>query len=185
MRDDQDLRREVEHREDEVEVRRLAEPADVQPAEQRDHDQATDHVARRVRQRRPERAQVVRHEEGRDRDREDVVEAERPPGDERHELVERVPREARGAARLGEHRRSLGVRLGGEREQPPREHEHDRREPERVGRHQAERVVDRRTHVAVGGREQTAHPDAAAQPVGLNSSHRPSSTVGGASSRGR
>ena len=125
----------------------------------------------RVRQRRPERAQVVGHEERRDRDREDVVEAQRPPGDERHELVERVPREARGAAGLGEHRRALGVRLGGQREQAAGEHEHDRREPERVRRDQAERVVDRRAHVAVGGREQTAHPDAAAQSVGLDARH--------------
>ena len=183
--DDQHLRGEVEHREDEVEVRRFPEPPDVQPGQGRDHDQAADHVARRVRQRRPERAQVVGHEERRDRDREDVVEAQRPAGDERHELVERVPREARGTARLGEHRSALGIRLGGEREQPARKHEHDRRQPERVGGDQAERVVDRRAHVAVGGREQTAHPYAAPQSVGLNSSHLPPSTVGGTSSRGR
>ena len=112
---------------------------------------------------RPERAQVVGHEEGRDRDREDVVEAERPAGEERDQLVERVAGEARGPARLGEHRRALGVRLGGQREQPTGQHEHHRREAERVGGDQAQRVVDRRAHVAVGGREQAAYTDAAPQ----------------------
>jgi hypothetical protein len=90
--DDQDLRGEVEQGEDEIEVGRLADPPDVQPREQRDHDQTADHVAGWVRQRGPERAQVVRDEKGRDRDREDVVQAQRPAGEERHELVERVAR---------------------------------------------------------------------------------------------
>jgi hypothetical protein len=88
-------------------------------------------------------------------------------------------------AGFGEHRRPFGVRLGGEREQPACEHEHDRRQPERVGRDETERVVDRRAHVAVGGREQTADPYAAPQSVGLDARHFARSTVGGVPSSTR
>ena len=181
--DDQDLGGQVEHSEHEVEVRGLADPADVQPGEQRDHDQAADHVSGRMGQRLPERAQVVGHEERRDRDRQDVVEAEGPAGEERDQFVERVAGKTRRAARLREHRRALGVRLGRQGEQPTGQHEHHRREAQRVGGNQTQRVVDRRAHVAVGGREQAAYTYAAPQSMLLNPSHRPSSTVVGTPSR--
>ena len=45
-------------------IRRFADPPDVQPGQQGDHDQPPDHVSGRVRQSRPERPQVVRDEEG-------------------------------------------------------------------------------------------------------------------------
>jgi hypothetical protein len=160
--DDHDLRREVGDRQEEVELRRFADPADVQRGQRGDDDEAADDVARVVRQRRPERAEVVRHEERRDRDRQDVVERQRPAGEERHELVERVPREARGAPRLREHRRSLRVRLRRQGEEPPGEHEDDRRQAERIERDETERVVDRRADIAVRGGEQATEADAAA-----------------------
>ena len=50
---------------------------------------------------RPEDGQVVGHEEGRDGDRDDVVEHQRPAGAEADELVEGAAREARRAAGLG------------------------------------------------------------------------------------
>src|SRR5205823_6599807 len=43
---------------------------------------------------------------------------------------------------------------GGQVEDPAGQHEDDRRQPERERGDQAERVVDRRADVAVGGREQ-------------------------------
>ena len=141
-------------------LRRLADARDVDRCEDRDRDQAADDVARVVGQRGPERAQVVRHEEGRDRDREDVVERQRPARQERDDLVEGVAGEARGAPGLREHRGALGIGLRGQREQPAGEHEHHRREPERVGGDEPERVVDRRADVAVGGGEERADPHA-------------------------
>ncbi len=163
--DEQDLGAEVDDREHEVELGRLAEPADVQPGQQRDHDQAPEDVVRVVLERAEagERAQVVRHEERRDRDREDVVEAQRPAGEERDDVVEGVARERGGAARFGEHRGALGVRFRGQREQPAGEHEDQRRQPERVRGDEPERVVDRGADVAVGGREHPRDPDRLAQ----------------------
>ena len=105
-------------------------------------------------QRRPEDREVVRHEERRDRDRDDVVEHLRPGGPERDELVERAPREARRPAGLGEEHRPLGVGRGRAGEDQPRDDEDERREPERDRRGDAERVVDRRADVPVGGREE-------------------------------
>ena len=160
---EQDLREQVGDREEDVQRRRLAQAAHVQAGEHGDHDQSADDVARVVPQAGEECAQVVGHEERADRDRDDVVERQRPAGEERRHLVERVPGERRGAARLREHRGSLGVGLRGEREQAAREDENERRQPERVRRHKAERVVDRRADVAVRRREQPGHPDRAAQ----------------------
>ena len=47
----------------------------------------------------------------------------------------------------------------------PGDEEDDRREPERVARDEAERVVDRRADVAVGGREERVDPEHALQAV--------------------
>ena len=118
-----------------------------------------------------ERAQVVRHEERRDRDREDVVEAQRPAGEERDDVVEGVARERGGAAGFREHRGALGVGFGREHEQPAGEQEHQRREPERVRGDEPERVVDRGADVAVGGREQPGHADRAPQSVLCQACH--------------
>ena len=99
--DEQQLRHEVDDGERDVQARGLLRAEDVDGAEDRDDDRADDDVRRRGAQRLPEQpADVVRHEERRDRDRDDVVEHLRPGREERHELVERVAREARRAARL-------------------------------------------------------------------------------------
>ena len=117
-----------------------------------------DHVARAVAKRRPEHRQVVRHEEGRDRGRDDVVEHLAPAGDEADHLVEGVAGEARRPPGLRVHHRRLDVGGGGEGEDQPGDQERDRGQAEREARHHPERVVDRRADVPVGGREQ--RPDA-------------------------
>ena len=94
-------------------------------------DDAADRVVGPSLQHRPEHGQVVGHEEGRDGDRDDVVEHQCPAGAEADELVEGVAREARGAAGLGKHRRGLGIRPGRRHEEQAGEHEDDRRQAER------------------------------------------------------
>ena len=163
--DEQHLRAEVGDGQEEVELGRLAEAADVERGEQHDRDQPTDDVARVVRERGEEGAEVVRHEERGDRDRDDVVEAQRPTGEERDDVVEGVSREGGGTAGFGEHRRALGVGLGGQHEQPAGEHEDERRQPERVRGDEPERVVDRGADVAVGGGEESGDADGTAQTV--------------------
>ena len=116
-----------------------------------------------VAERLPEDGQVVGHEEGRDRDRDDVVEHLPPGGEEADQLVEGVAGEARGAARLRVHHRRLGVGGGGGDEDQAGDHEGDRGQAEREGGGDAERVVDRRADVAVGGGEQGADAVDAAQ----------------------
>ena len=141
---DQDgLGAEVGHREDQVEPRRLLGPLHVQEGEEDDHRDAADDVARRFPEPRPEHGQVVRDEEGRDRDRDDVVEHLAPAREEADQLVEGVAREARRAAGLGEHHGRLGVgrRRGGEDQAG--DDERDRRQAEGEGGGDAERVVDR------------------------------------------
>ena len=111
-------------------------------------------------QRLPEQAaDVVGHEERRDGDRGDVGEHLRPRGEERPELVERAPREARRAAGLRVHRRRLGVGGRGAEEEEPRDDEDDRGQAQRERGDEAERVVDRRPDVAVGRREQRVGPE--------------------------
>ena len=166
-RDEQELRREVEHREQDVELRRLLDADDVQADEQPREGDADDHVPRRRAQRLPEDREVVRHEDHRDRDGDHVVEHLRPRGSERDELVERVPRERRGAAGLGVAHRSLGVRRGRRGEDEAADDEDERRQAERDARRQAERVVDRRADVAVGGRKEGVRPENAFELVGL------------------
>ena len=73
------LGEQVEGREDQVELRRLPQAPDVQRRQRHDHRDAAEDVARVVLERREEDGQVVRHEERRDGDRDDVVEGERPP----------------------------------------------------------------------------------------------------------
>ena len=133
--------------------------------EQDDHDAAADDVPRVLAQRPPEDREVVRHEERRDGDRDDVVEHLRPRRPERDELVEGVAREARGAAGLREAHRPLRVGGRGGGEDQARDHEDDRRQAEREDGRDAERVVDRRADVAVSGREERRRPENALQPL--------------------
>src|SRR5215204_5593921 len=111
----------------------------------------------------PEDRKVVRDEERRDGDRDDVVEHLRPGGPEGDEFVEGVSGEARGAARLGVTDRSLGVAQRCGSEEYPRDHEDNRGQPKREDRRDPEGVVDRRADVAVGGREQRRRPEDALQ----------------------
>ena len=110
-------------------------------AETRDDD-----VPRRVAERvGPERrADVVRQEQRGERDHDQVVEEERPAGDEAGEVVVRAPRERLGAAGLGDRRGPLGVRERDEPEDDARDGEDDGRQPERRRGDDPERDVDRR-----------------------------------------
>ena len=151
----QQLRHQVDEREDDVDAGRLLGAEDVDRGQQGDHCRAEDDVAGRRPQGLPEQpADVVRHEERRDRDGDRVVEHLRPGGEERDELVERAPGEARRAACLRVHRRRLGVRGGRPEEEDARDDEHHRRQAECERGHQPERVVDRRPDVPVRRREQ-------------------------------
>ena len=151
-----DLGAQVPDGEDQVEPGGLLRSLDVQRREDRDDHDAAEDVSRAVAERRPEDAQVVRHEERRDGDRDHVIEHLRPGRDERCELVERVPGEAGGPAGLRVHDRRLRVGGRGEGEDHARDHERDRRQPEGERRGDAERVVDRRADVPVRRREQRA-----------------------------
>ena len=154
-RDQQDLGEEVDDGEQDVEPGRLLDADDVDDREHGDDQRAADDVAGGRTQRLPEQpADVVRHEERRDGDRDDVVEHLAPRGEEGPELVERAPRERGRAAGLRVHRRGFRVRGGGAVEEEAGDDEDHRRQTERVGRDESERVVDRGADVAVGGGEE-------------------------------
>ncbi len=156
---EQHLGHEVRDGERDVEPGGLLDPDDVDHAQHGDHADAEDDVAGRAAQVVPEEpADVVRHEERRDGDRDRVVEHLAPGGEERPELVEGVPRERGGAAGLGVHGGGLGVGRGRQVEDHAGDQEDHRRQAEGEGRDQAERVVDRRADVAVGRREQRVDP---------------------------
>ena len=161
------LGQEVGDREADVHAGRLLHAHDVERAEQGHHDDAGDDVRRRLAERVPEDAEVMRHEERRDGDRDDVGEHLAPRREEGPELVEGAAGEARRAAGLGEHRRGLGVGGGGGGEDQAGDHEHHRRHAGRVDRHEAEGVVDRAADVAVGGREQRPGSEHALEPAVL------------------
>ena len=156
----QQLREEVDHGQQDVDAGRLLDADDVDQAEDDDDADAEEDVGRAVAQRvdADHAAEVVRHEERRDGDRDRVVEHLRPGREEGRELVEGAAGERRRAARLGVHRGGLGV--GGRRqiEDEAGDDEDDRRQAERERRDEAERVVDRRAHVPVGGREEGVDP---------------------------
>ena len=78
-----------------------------------------------------------------------------------------MPREARGAARLREAHRPLGVRRRRRREEEAGDDEDDRRQPEREEGGYAEGVVDRRADVAVRGGEEGVRPEDALELVRL------------------
>ena len=150
--DEQELGREVENGQDDVQFHGLADPEYVQPHEQEDDCNAGDDVPRRGLQRRPEDRQVMGHEIGRDRDRDDVVEHLAPGREEARNLVEGVARETGRAARLGEANRSLGVGERGRQKEDAGDDEDKRRQPESETGGYAERVIDRGADVSVSGR---------------------------------
>ena len=173
--DQQHLRGEVHDGQEDVDARRLLDADDVERDEQDDHDRAADDVPGVVAQGLPEDRQVMRDEERRDSDRRDVSQNLSPGSLEADELVEPVPREARGPARLGIADRALGVGGGRRREDEAGDDEDDRRQAEREDRGDAERVIDRRTDVAVGGGEERGRSENALQglaPPPSGSRHR-------------
>ena len=151
--DQQKLRREVDHGENDVQLRRLLDTDHVQADQQPRQDDADDDVPRIRPQRSPEDREVMRNEDHRDRDGDHVVEHLRPGGAEGDELVERVTREAGRPSSLWITDGAFGV--GGRRcgEDDPADDEDDRGQAERDPGRQAERVVDRRADVAVRGCE--------------------------------
>ena len=156
---EQELRGEVDDGEEDVETRRLLDPDDVQRDERDDDDHAADDVPGVLAQRAPEDREVVRHEERRDGDRDDVVEHLRPGSAEGDELVEGVPGEARRAAGFRIANRALGVGRRRGREDQAADHEDERCQPERDPRDEPEGVVDGRADVAVRSREERRCPE--------------------------
>src|ERR687887_332464 len=155
-RDQAELRDEVEDGDDDpvaVEGRAAAEPDEAHADDHADRD---DEVPRMMRERADleGRAEVVRQEEGRERDHDQVVEEQRPAGQEAGEVVERAPDEGRGAARLRDRGGALGVRERDDEEEGADEREHLRCEAERVQGDDSERDVDRGGDLAVRDREQ-------------------------------
>jgi hypothetical protein len=107
--------------------------------------------------------QVVRHEERRERDHDQVVEEEHPARHEAGQVVVGPPNEGRGPARLRERRGRLRVRQRDDEEQKPDAEEHERREADGVERDDPEREVDRGGDLAVGDREERAGVELAPQ----------------------
>ena len=177
---EQQLRHEVDQRQEDVQPGRLLGAQDVDEREQGDHPDAEDDVRRAVPQGvdADDAPEVVRHEERRDGDRDDVVEHLAPCGEERPELVERMAGEARRAARLGVHRGRLGVGGGRHVEEEAGDDEDHRRQAEREAGDQAQRVVDRRTDVSVGRREQGVGAEDSLEPVETPFGHRGGSVYG-------
>jgi hypothetical protein len=92
----------------------------------------------------------VRHEEGRERDHDQVVEKEHPAGQEPERVVERPADKRRRAACLRDRGRPLGVGERDEQEQDADHQQHPGREPEREQREDAEREEDRGRDLPVG-----------------------------------
>jgi hypothetical protein len=157
---EQQLGEEVDHGQQYVDAGRLLDAHHVDQAEDDDDADAEEDVRRAVAQRvdADDAAEVVRHEERRDGDRDRVVEHLRPGGKEGRELVEGAARERGRAARLRVHRRGLGVGGGRQIEDEAGDDEDDRRQAQRERRHEAQRVIDRRPDVAVGRREEGVDP---------------------------
>ena len=138
-------------------------PTMFSPTRRGDHGRADDDVPRVVLERLPEDREVVRDEERRDGDRDHVVQELRPGGAEADELVEGVAREARGAAGLRVADGAFGVRQRGGGEDQAGDDEDERRQAEREDGGDAERVVDRRADVAVGGGEERGRTEDAVE----------------------
>ena len=163
--DQEDVREEGEDR-DEDRGRVHPSPAhEPDPGDAEDRHDAEDDVPRGVRDRVPadRRAQVMRHEEARERDDDQVVEEERPAGDEPGRVVEGAPHERGRAAGLRDGGRSLRVGDRDEQEERPDEEEHPGSGAERVQRDDAEGEVDRRADLAVGDRGERVGPEDARQ----------------------
>ena len=104
-------------------------------------------------------AEVVRHEQRREGDHDQVVEEQRPAGDEADQVVEGTAGERLGATRLGDCGGALGVRERDQQEDRTGSEEDERRQAERSGDDDPEREVDRRADLAVRDCEQLARAE--------------------------
>jgi hypothetical protein len=155
-RDEAGLRDQVENRDHDPVAVESRSPHEAERGDDQDRADADDDVPRLVPERvdLERRGEVVRHEQRRERDHDQVVEKERPAGQEPSEVVERPADEGRGAAGLRNRGRALRVRERHDEEEPAHEREHDRRQAERVEGDDPERDVDRRRDLAVGDGEE-------------------------------
>ncbi len=110
-----------------------------------------------------DRLQVVRDRDRRQGGDDQVVDQDRPAGDEGDQLVEGVAGEAGGAAALAEHRPALDVAERGQHEEQAGDEEDQRRQAEAAVGDDAEREVDREADRGVDGDEEAGHAEAAPQ----------------------
>ena len=131
-----------------------ARAADVEPRHPDDHRGAAQELREPARQRGEHDREVVRRRERGDRHQQDVVEQDRPAGDEAEQLVERVARDDRRAAALLVQRRALDVGEHQQAEEHGRDEEDEPRVAERGLDDEPEREVDRRGDEALDDPEQ-------------------------------
>ena len=151
---DQELGPEVDERDDErpaVQARAMDQTDDRDAG---DHATAGDDVPGPVQLGEERARDIMRQEECRERNDDQVVEEEHPAGDEAPQIVERDSHERRGAARLPDGRRPLRIRERDDEEENSRRQEERGREPERVQGDDPECEVDRGGDFAVGNREE-------------------------------
>ena len=154
------------------------EAGDVDARREHDHRGRHGDLRPPVREAVPDRAQVVRHRDRRQRDDDDVVDQDRPAGDEADQLVERVARERRRSAPLEEHRAALEVAERGEHEQQARGQEDQRRQPEPALGDHADREVEREADRRVGDGEQPRHAEDAPRQRALAEPHAGATATG-------
>src|SRR3954471_23818981 len=152
--DDQELRHEVDKRDDErpaMQARAVHEPDDRDGGD----DAAADHdVPGPVHLREERPGHVVRHEERGQRNHDQVVEEEHPARGEAPEVVEGDADERRRPAGLANRSRPLRVGERDEQEEETGRAQDGRREPERVQRDDSQGEVDRGGDLAVRDREE-------------------------------
>ncbi len=160
---------EVEHRDDHPAHVQLR-PTDDPHGRDRTDDRAPDgHVPGSLAQRRRAegRAEIVRHEERRERHHDEEVEEQHPAGGEPEHVRERAPHEGCGSTGFGNRRGSLGVGQRDEDEDRARQEEDERRESERRRRDDPERDVERRRDLPVRDGEERRSVEDAFEPSQL------------------
>jgi len=140
-------------------VRATADVDDVQNRHRGDHGPADRDLESGIAEVGRDRLQIVGNRDRRQSDHDQVVDQDRPSGDEGDQLVERIAREGRGAAALAEHRGALQVGERGEHEEQAGDQEDHRRETESAVGDDPEREVDREANRRVDDREQPRHPN--------------------------
>src|SRR6266511_558167 len=134
-----------------MEARAMDEPHDRDTG---DHAAANDDVPRTMDLGEERARDVVRHEQGREGDDDQVVEEQDPAGDEAPEVVEGDADERRGTARFADRRRPLRIGERDDQEEGADSEQHGRGETERVQRDDPQGEVDRGGDLAVRDREE-------------------------------